>query len=106
VVSAALEVPYRPVQSIGCSKICLPFRSILIASSIHLHKYRCVEDHLEMLWKSLRVLCKAPRGFGSIRFDLEALDRSSGVSVRDLGGIRTNLNFADIIDQQFLQLIY
>jgi hypothetical protein len=49
-----------------------------------------------MLWKSLRAVCKAPGGAGSIWKYIEALVRATGVSVRFGYGFRTELHFADV----------
>jgi len=48
-----------------------------------------------MLLQSLRALCKAPVGAGSIWKYLEALMRATGVSGRFAYGFRTELHFAD-----------
>jgi len=48
-----------------------------------------------MLLQSLRALCKAPGGAGSIWKYLEALVRATGVSGRFAYGFRTELHFAD-----------
>jgi hypothetical protein len=48
-----------------------------------------------MLLQSLRALCLAPGGPGSIWNYLAALVRSTGVSGRFACGFRTDLHFAD-----------
>jgi len=48
-----------------------------------------------MLLQSLRGLCKAPGGSGSIWKYLEALVRATGMSGRFACGFRTNLHCAD-----------
>jgi len=48
-----------------------------------------------MLLQSLRALCKAPGGAGSIWKYVEALVRASGVSGRFVYGFQTDLHFAD-----------
>jgi len=48
-----------------------------------------------MLWQSLRALCLAPGGPGSIWNYLGALVRSTGVSRRFAYGFRTDFHFAD-----------
>jgi len=48
-----------------------------------------------MLLQSLRALCKAPGGPGSIWKYLEALVMATGVSGRFACGFRTDLHFAD-----------
>jgi hypothetical protein len=50
-----------------------------------------------MLLQSLRALCLAPGGSGSIWKYLEALLRSPGVSGRIACGFRTELHFADAL---------
>ena len=50
-----------------------------------------------MLLQSLRALCKAPRGAGSIWKYLEALVRATGGSGRFAYGFRTELHFADVV---------
>ena len=49
-----------------------------------------------MLLQSLRALCKAPGGPGSIRKYLEALVKATGVSRRFVCGFRTDLDFSDV----------
>jgi len=49
-----------------------------------------------MLLQSLRALCKAPGGPGSIWKYLEALVRATRVSGRFACGFRTDLHFADV----------
>jgi len=53
-------------------------------------------DYHLMLLQSLRALCKAPGGAGSIWKYLEALVRATGVSGRFGCGFRTDLHFADV----------
>jgi len=72
---------------------------------MHVHNCSCVQEHLEMLWQSPKALCIAPRGLRNIRLYLDPPVKLSGVSAKVSGGIRTDLNFADVIDQQFLQLL-
>jgi hypothetical protein len=48
-----------------------------------------------MHFQSLRALCLAPGGAGSIWNHLGALVRSTGVSGRFACGFRTDLHFAD-----------
>jgi len=50
-----------------------------------------------MLLQSLRALCEAPGGPGSIWKDLEALVRATGESGRFACGLRTDLHFADAV---------
>jgi len=49
-----------------------------------------------MLWQSLRALCLAPGGPGSIWNYLGAPVRSTGVPRRFAFGFRTDLHFADV----------
>ena len=51
-----------------------------------------------MLLQSLRSLCKAPWGAGSIWKNLEALERAPGVSGRFAYGFRTESHFADVLE--------
>jgi len=62
---------------------------------MHLHNCRCFQEHLRMLLQSLRALCLAPVGSGSVWKYLEALVRSPGVSGRIACGFRTEFHFAD-----------
>jgi len=50
-----------------------------------------------MLLQSLRALCKAPGGAGSIWKYLEAQVRATGVSGRFAYGFWTKLHFADVL---------
>jgi hypothetical protein len=63
-----------------------------------------------MLLHSLRALCKAPGGAGSIWKYLEALARATRVAGRFAYGFRTELHFADVQfvlhDKQFIELRY
>ena len=62
---------------------------------MHLHNYRCFQKHLRMLLQSLRVLCKAPGGPGSIWKHSEALERATRVSGRFVCAFQTDLHLAD-----------
>ena len=53
-----------------------------------------------MLWHSLKALCLASGGPGSIWNNLESLVRSTGVSGRFACGFRTDLQFADVTGYQ------
>ena len=64
---------------------------------MHLHNCRCFQEHPRMLLQSLRALCLAPVGSGSVWKYLEALLRSPGVSGRIAWGFRTEFHFADAI---------
>ena len=63
---------------------------------MHLQNCRCFQEHLRMLLQSLRALCFAPGGAGSIWNYLGAPVRSTGVSGRFACGFRTDLHFADV----------
>jgi len=54
-----------------------------------------ISEHLRMLLQSLRALCEAPGGPGSIRQYLETLGRATGESGRFGCGFWTDLHFAD-----------
>jgi len=69
---------------------------------MHLHHCRCFQKHMEMLLQSLRALCKAPGGAGSIWKHLEALAWATGVSGRFANGFRTELHFADIFTHTWM----
>ena len=84
-------------RSLSCSKIWLSYKSNLVASWMHLHNCRCFQEHLRMLLQSLRALCSAPGGPGSIWNHFGAPVRSTGVSGRFACGFRTDLHFADVI---------
>jgi len=62
---------------------------------MNLHTCRCFQKHLKMLLQSLRALCLAPGGSGSIWKYLEALVGCPGVSGRIGCCFRTNLYFPD-----------
>jgi len=62
---------------------------------MHLHHCRCFQEHVRILFQSLRALCKAPGGAGSIYKYLEALARATGVFGRFAYGFETELHFAD-----------
>jgi len=62
---------------------------------MHLHNCICFQEHLRMLWHSLRARCLAPGGPWSIWKYWEALVRSTGVSGRFACGFWTDLHFAD-----------
>jgi len=62
---------------------------------MHLHNCRCFQKHLRMLLQSLRALCEAPWGPGSIWKYLQALMRAAGVSGRFTCGFQPDLPFAD-----------
>jgi len=63
---------------------------------MHLHNCRCFQQHLGMLLQSLRALCLAPGGSGSVGKYLEALVTSTEVSGRIACCFRTELHFADV----------
>jgi len=82
-------------RGFSCSEIRLSYKSNITASWMHLYNCKCFEEHLRMLLQSLKALCLAPVGPGSIWKYLEALVRSTGVSGRLACGFQTNLHFAD-----------
>jgi len=77
------------------SKIWLFYKSNLVASWMHLIHCRFFQEHLEILLQSLRVLCLAPGGSGSIWKYLEALVRLHRVSGRIAWGFQAELHCAD-----------
>jgi len=92
-VSASLEVSRRSAQR--SQKL----RNLTIldgTSWMHLHNCRCFQEHLRKLLQSLRALCLAPGGSGSVWKYLEALVMSPGVSGRIACSFRTELHFADV----------
>jgi len=97
-VSAALEVSSRPVQRSHQLQNLTILIVNLVASWMHLHNYRCFQVHLRMLLQSLRALCKAPGGPGSIWKYFEELVRVTRVSRRFACGFQTNLHFADVLN--------
>jgi len=72
--------PTELCRGLRSSDIWLWYKSNLVASWVHLHNPRCLQEHLRMLLHSLRALCLAPGGSGSIWKYLEALVKSPGVS--------------------------
>jgi hypothetical protein len=64
---------------------------------MHLHYYRCFQEHVRMLLLSLKVLCKAPGRARSIWKYFEVLVRAIGVSGRFAFGFQTKLYFGDVI---------
>ena len=62
---------------------------------MHLHNCRCFQEHLRMLWQSLRAHCLAPEGPGSIWNYVGAPVRSTRVSSRFGCGFRTDLHLPD-----------
>jgi hypothetical protein len=62
---------------------------------MHLHHFRCFDKQVRLLWQSLRALCKAPGGAGSIWEYLEVVVRATRVSERFAYGFWTELYFAD-----------
>jgi len=98
--SAALKSPADLHRGLSCSNIWLFYKLNPVASCMHLHNCRCFQEHLRMLLQSLRALCLAPGGSGSIWMYWNALVRSTWVFGRFVGGIWTELHFADIGMQQ------
>jgi hypothetical protein len=97
---AALEVSADLCRGLSYSKIWLSYKSNLVASWMHLQNCRCFQEHLRMLLQSLRALCFAPEGPGSIWNYLGAPMRSTGVTGRVACGFRTDLHFADVSKQK------
>jgi len=91
-------------RGLRSSKIWLSYKSILVASWMHLHNSRCFQEHLRILLHSLRALCLATGGSGSIRKYVEALVRSPGVSGRIACCFQTNWHFADEVTGQWVFL--
>jgi len=100
--------PYQPIlweygtkspaelhKGLSCSKIWPSYKSILIASWMHLRHFRCVYEHLRMFFQMLRTLYLAAGGPASIWKYLTALVRSTRVSGRCACCFRTDLHFAD-----------
>ena len=86
-------------RSLSCSKTWLFYKSNLVASWMHLYNFRCFLKNLRMLFQSLRALCLAPGGPGSIWNHLGAPVRSTGVSGKSACGFQTNLHFADVVSK-------
>jgi len=101
-VSATTEVSHRVAQRFQLlSKSPADLRRGLRSSKIWLSQM----EHLRMLLQSLRALCLAPGGSGSVWKYLEALVTLPGVSGRIACGFRTELHFADVlIDSIFIPL--
>ena len=83
-------------RGLSCFKIWLSFKSNIGASWIRVQNCRCFQKHLIMLLQSLRALCLAPAGPGSIWKCLGVLERSTRVSERFVCIFLTDLPFADI----------
>jgi hypothetical protein len=108
-VSAALEVSKRAAQwsqllsmslanlrkCLRSSKIWIFYKSNLVASKMNLHNCMFFQEHMAMLLQSLRVLCLAPGGSGSIWIILAAVVRSPRVSERIACGFWPVLHCAD-----------
>jgi len=77
------------------SHMSLLYQPNLVASWKHLHKCRCFQEQPRILLQSLRALCLAPAGPGSIWKYLEALVRSPRVAGRFAGSFQTDLHFTD-----------
>jgi hypothetical protein len=63
---------------------------------MHIHNCRRFQEHLRMVWQSLRALCKAPRGLGSIWMYLKAVVWATRVAGRFACGFWTDLHVADV----------
>jgi len=64
-LSAELEVSCRCMQRSQLFRNLIIWIVTLVASCIHLHNWRCFQEHLRMLLQSLRAQCKAPGGPGA-----------------------------------------
>jgi hypothetical protein len=95
-VSAALDVSRRTAQRSQQLHNLTILILNLVASWMHLHHFRCLEQYMRMLLQSLKALCKAPVGVGSIWEYLEAVVRATRVSGRFAYGFRIELHFADV----------
>jgi hypothetical protein len=84
-------------RGLSCFKISLSYKSNIRASRMHLFNCKCFEKHLRMLLQSLKSLCLAPGGPGSIWKYLYALVTSRGVSGRLACGFRTDIHLADAL---------
>ena len=62
---------------------------------------RFFQENLRMLMQSLRALCKAPEGCGSIWKFLQAPVRATGVSVTFVCSFQTDLHFANNLGLKF-----
>jgi len=80
--------------------IWLSSKSNFSAFWMHLHNSTCFQKHLKVLLQSLRALCLASGGRGSIWKYLETVVRLSGVSGRIACGFRTDCHFADADGRQ------
>jgi len=97
--------PTNPRRCLSGSEIWLSEKSNLVASWMHLENCRSIQEHLRILLLSLRELCLAPAGPGSIWKYIEALVRSTGVSGTFACSFRTSLNFADVIVKYYFWII-
>jgi len=94
-----LKSPANLCRGLTSFKICLFYKFNLVASWMHLHNCRCFQGQQGILLQSLRALCLAPGGSGSIWKYLEALVRSPGVSRRIECGFQTELHYTDVIQK-------
>ena len=83
-------------SGLSCSKRWLSCKWNLVEFWMHLSPFRCFRQHLKILLQSLRALCLAPGGPGSIYKYLVVRVMSNRVSGRILFLFETNLHFADI----------
>ena len=83
-------------RGFSCSKICLFYKSHLVAFWMHLHNCSCFQKHLTMLLHSLRALSLPPGGPGSIWKDSNAQVWSTSIFQRIASGFWTDLQFGDI----------
>jgi len=70
---------------------------------MHHHYSRYFLEHVRMLLQSLKALCKAPCGAGSIWKYIEALARATGVSGRFAYGFWTVIHFGDKLTTNTMQ---
>jgi len=81
-IPAALKVSHSPAQRFQQLQNLIILIINLVACWMHLHYYRCFQEHMRMLLQSLRALSKAPGGAASIWKYFEVLVRATGVSGR------------------------
>lgn len=92
-VSAALDVSRR---SIHWYQTLPNFTFLEVASWMHHYDCRCFQQHLTIVFQSLRTQCWTEGGSGSVCKYLEALVSSPWVSGRCACGLRTEFQCADV----------
>jgi hypothetical protein len=65
----------------------------------------CLEEHVRILLKSLRALCTAAGGAGSMWKYLEELVRATGVAGRVAYGILSVLHYADVSQHHVIEIL-